>query len=90
MKPVLQNANPKANAAKLQQVIQAKYREFQEQQAEGAASKGMPQAKKPSRSSLKSTPSEKTVAPIKIRISARTSSKKKRNDDESTDDRRFY
>uniref|UniRef100_A0A914XBA7 DNA helicase n=1 Tax=Plectus sambesii TaxID=2011161 RepID=A0A914XBA7_9BILA len=80
VKPLLQSANPKANASKLQQVMQAKYREFQEQIATDSKS---PTAKKGSRSSLKG--SEKTVAPIKIRISARKKRKNDDSDDENPD-----
>ncbi|CAI4226575.1 unnamed protein product [Auanema sp. JU1783] len=72
----LTTANPKANVTKLYPLFQVKYREFQEL----LASQGRQMAvKKPQNFSRTE---EKTVAPIKIRISAR---KKKRNDDSDND-----
>ncbi|KAK6104410.1 CHD C-terminal 2 domain family protein [Brugia pahangi] len=76
VKPQLQAANPKALFTKLQQLIQAKYREFQEEMA--AQGRPIGSVKK----SRSSASGDKVVAPIKIRISAR---KKRRNDDDDDD-----
>jgi hypothetical protein len=87
VRPLLQNANPKTNATKLQPIIQAKYREYQEQLTiEGRISTVVKKSTSRSSTTKLSTPTtmhvEKTVAPIKIRISAR---KKRRNDDSDDD-----
>ncbi|MCP9264037.1 Chromodomain-helicase-DNA-binding protein 3 [Dirofilaria immitis] len=71
VRPQLQAANPKALFTKLQQLVQAKYREFQAWTTDWFSEK-----------SRSSTSGDKVVAPIKIRISAR---KKRRNDDDDDD-----
>ncbi|VDN02899.1 unnamed protein product [Thelazia callipaeda] len=77
VRPQLQAANPKALFSKLQQLIQAKYREFQEEMV----AQGRPIGSAKKLRSLAAS-GDKVVAPIKIRISAR---KKRRNDDEDDD-----
>ncbi|GMS84761.1 hypothetical protein PENTCL1PPCAC_6936, partial [Pristionchus entomophagus] len=79
VRPALQTANPKANSTKLLPIIQAKYREFQDEQA----ATGRTPAKK-ERAPKEKEKKEKTVAPIKIRISSR-GKKKKGSDDEDSD-----
>ncbi|GMT16754.1 hypothetical protein PFISCL1PPCAC_8051, partial [Pristionchus fissidentatus] len=82
VRPALQSANPKANSTKLLPIIQAKYREFQE----GLAASGRTPAKKGKEPVVKEK-KEKTVAPIKIRISSR--GKKKKNSDDEDSDQEF-
>ncbi|TKR71709.1 hypothetical protein L596_019263 [Steinernema carpocapsae] len=82
-RPELQAANPKASSSKLQQVLTVKHREFQEQAIAEGRQTGA--SKKFTRSSA--SVKEKTVAPIKIRISGR---KKRKNDDnDESDDEEF-
>ncbi|GMR60998.1 hypothetical protein PMAYCL1PPCAC_31193, partial [Pristionchus mayeri] len=79
VRPSLQTANPAANSTKLLPIIQAKYREFQDEQF---ASGRIPPKKTPKEKEKK----EKTVAPIKIRISSRGRKKKGSDDDDNSDD----
>uniref|UniRef100_A0A915CFX8 Chromodomain-helicase-DNA-binding protein 3 n=2 Tax=Parascaris univalens TaxID=6257 RepID=A0A915CFX8_PARUN len=78
VRPLLQAANPKALSVKIQQVISAKYREYQEEMA----ALGRPIGSSSLKKQRSTTNGDKVVAPIKIRISAR---KKKRNDDDDDD-----
>ncbi|VDD91675.1 unnamed protein product [Enterobius vermicularis] len=78
VRPLIQAANPKVLSVKIQQLLSAKYREYQEQMAAQGRLIGSQAAKKQRTSNT----GEKVVAPIKIRISAR---KKKRNDDDDDD-----
>lgn len=78
IRPQLQAANPKAQSAKLQHVISAKYHEYQDEMAAQGRPIGSSLAKKQRTIGN----GDKVVAPIKIRISAR---KKKRNEDDDDD-----